>query len=554
MFLLLGSSIVVGAQDVEEVIKTQPISYSGGISFNNTLYAASGIENRRDPYYWILNADINFDFFGVVSAPFSMTLTSQNRTYEGAQPFNQFGISPKYRAVTAHLGYRTMSFSDYTLAGNLFLGAGVEVEPENGWVRASAMWGQFAKPVSRTGLDGVGFAQPTYRRRGYGFKVGLGREDHNIDLILFKASDDENSIQQDSVTVTPEENLVLGFNTTHKFGKFSIQLEYAYSMFTRDKLADEVVIDDYTFVNNFGPIFVPNTSSEFNRAISTKATYAGNGYQLNVNYREVDPGYQTMGSSFLNNDLRDISGGVSWAMFQQRVNIATNAGLQHNNLNNQLESQVNRLIYGGSVSFAPTPSWNFNVNYSNFNTSTRQVQIQTEQFVDSLDYYSVTQSGAFTLNYRTNKSAGVNHSISATVNAQDVGDSDQNETTFINYMLGHQMTLGDGWSVSTSGSYNTNEAPMNRTVTAGPVLSVNKGFWENKLSTSVSANMMWSYLNDELTNRILNIRNTYTFRLGEKHNFSASIFYLNKQAQGASTGSHVQEIRGNFGYSYRISS
>ncbi|WP_109833254.1 hypothetical protein [Reichenbachiella versicolor] len=548
------NSLAVKGQDIEEVIKAKPISYQGGFSFNNTLYSAVGIESRRDPYFWILNADINFDFFGVVSAPFSMTLTSQNRNYEGAQPFNQFGISPRYKSVTAHLGHRTMNFSSYTLAGNLFLGAGVEVAPENSFVRTSVMWGQFAKPVSKTGLDGNAFVKPTYRRMGYGFKVGLGREKHNVDLILFKAEDDENSIQQDSVTITPEENLVLGFNTKHKIGRrVSFEFEYAYSMFTRDKRAQEVVIDDYTFVNNFGALFVPNTSSEFTKALAAKTVYTGEGYQLNLNYREIDPGYRTMGSSFLNNDLRDISGGISWAMLQQKVNVALNSGFQQNNLNNQLASEVYRVIYGGNIAYAPSQNWNFNVTYSNFNSSTRQTQIQTDVLVDSLDFFSITRSGSFAINYRTTKTAGVNHNIFLNTNVQDVQDSDDNASTFVNYMLGHQMTVGDGWSISTSATYNDNRAAAFSNVTTGPVLTINKSLWEKKVNASISANMMYSYLNKQLTDKIYNLRNTYSLRLGEKHNFSASIFYLNKEALGENK-TKVQEIRGNIGYSYRISS
>ena len=62
MLTTVVPSIDLLAQDIEEVIKAKPISFSGGISANTTFYKAYGIENRRDPFYWIVNANVNFDF------------------------------------------------------------------------------------------------------------------------------------------------------------------------------------------------------------------------------------------------------------------------------------------------------------------------------------------------------------------------------------------------------------------------------------------------------------------------------------------------------------
>ena len=40
-------------QDIEEVSKAKFLKVSGGLGFNQVFYNANGIENRRDPYFWL---------------------------------------------------------------------------------------------------------------------------------------------------------------------------------------------------------------------------------------------------------------------------------------------------------------------------------------------------------------------------------------------------------------------------------------------------------------------------------------------------------------------
>lgn len=559
-FILISIGVLLGAlsdvsfgQDIEQVVQEKPVRVSGGFNANSTLYHVSGMENRRDPFFWMLSANINFDIYGVLSIPFSFTISQQNKNFAQPQPFNQFGLSPKYKAVTLHLGHRSMNFSDYTLAGNLFFGAGVEVEPKDAFWRVSAMYGQFAKPVAKSAQEGLVFADPTFRRTGFGVKLGLGREKNNLDLILFRARDDEHSIQiADSLEVRPEENLVLGFNTNHKIGRrLSFQLEYAYSMYTRDTRLHPVVIDDFTFVNNLGSLFTPNLSSDYNSAIKSKIQYNANAYQLNLSYRRIDPGYQTMGSSFLNNDLRDISGGVAWGMFKQKVNIALNAGIQTNNLNNQLTADVARVIFSSNVNYIASEKFNVNVNYSNFNSSTKQSQLQTDILVDSLEFFQLTRSGTVNLTYQTNREIGLNHSLFLSTTLQDASDSENTSSTFFNVTAGHQMRIGQGWSVGLSYTYNKSQSLDISNVTTGPILTLGRSFFSDRVRSTWSASLLNTYLDGNLESLVSNLRWVNSCRIGKKHNVSLNVYYLNKNLK-AEDATVINEIRGGINYSYRL--
>lgn len=95
----------------------------------------------------------------------------ENKFY---QPFNQFGISPKYKWATLHLGYRNLTYSNYTLAGHRILGAGFDLKPKN--FRIGFMYGQLRRSAS---IDSSMNANPmyvrpapTYKRLGMAAKLG----------------------------------------------------------------------------------------------------------------------------------------------------------------------------------------------------------------------------------------------------------------------------------------------------------------------------------------------------------------------------------------------
>jgi hypothetical protein len=488
VFFLFGS-YHVSAQDLETISKQKILKVNGGISANTTFYNAQGIENRRDPFYWLLNANMNLNILGIIQAPFSFTISQQNKNFAQPQPFNRFGISPKYKTVTAHLGHRTMNFSEYSLAGIMFLGAGVDVVPTDGAIRVSAMYGQLAKAVDKSAQVGLVFAKPTFRRTGYGMKLGLGRKKNLVDLIFFRAADDANSIPlSPELDVTPEENLVVAVHSKHEVSdKIAIELEYAHSMFTRDNRAVEATSNNYSFVNNLGGLFKPNTSSEFNDALTASVNYNGKGYQANVKYRKIDPGYRSLGSAFLNNGMKDLTGGLSWSMLQRKVNLSTNAGLQQSTK----ENSVVRVIYAVNMNFNSGQRLSLTSSYSNFSTTTRQLQIQRDIRVDSLEYFQVTRSGSFNANYKLGQ-ASSSTSLILSLNAQDATDNQDNSSTFYSFNMGPQMKLLGQWQLAVTASYNRNFSKQIENTSIGPVMNLNRSFKEGKMRSSFSVALLKS--------------------------------------------------------------
>lgn len=554
--LLFGLSFSLNAQDLEEIGDQKLFNYSGGISFTNTFYHAEGMKSQRDPYFWQLNANMNLSFLGIINAPFSFTLSQQNKNFSQPQPFNRFGISPTYKGITLHLGHRTLNFSDYTLAGNLFFGVGLEYQPENHPLRVSALYGRFAKPVDKFSQQGQVYAEPTYRRMGFGAKVGFETEESNAAVMFFKAADDVHSITlADTIpsesAPAPEENLVLGVAGGFRFfERFSFDAEYAYSLFTRDTRIPELFIDDYSFLNNFGQLFTPNASSLFTNALKSMFSYQGAGFQLNLSYRRVDPGYTTHGSSFLNNDMEDITTGIAFPLFNNRVSLSGNVGMQRNNLDEQNSAEVRRIIYSSSATINASEKLNLNLNYSNFSTTTRQMLIRSNMFSDTLEFYQVTKSAMISLNYVIG-SGDKQSALFATANYQDANDNQNNASLFMSGNAGYSFKIGKMWSSSSSFSVNNSESGGFSNLTVGPVFSVNRSLLNNKIRTSMSLSVLNSYLNHELESNINNVRWSTNWTPGKRHTVAFNAFYIYRNAKGENA-QQVQEIRATLNYSFRL--
>ncbi len=540
------------SQDLETLNDQKWLEYSGGIGLNNTFYNAIGIPNRRDPYFWQFNANLNFTILGIVHMPFSLTLSQQNKNFSQPQPFNRFGMSPRYKDYTVHLGHRSMNFSSYTLAGNLFFGIGAEYEPESNPLRVSALYGRFTKPVRRSARDGFVFAEPAFRRIGYGTKVGFNTGDHEGHLILFTARDDPGSLKNwDSLLIRPEENLVLGLVTSNKILRvLTLKVDYGYSLYSSNLSSPEVFIDEFTFVNNLGGLFTPTSSSRYSTALTTDLVYSAERFQVNGKYRRVDPEYTTLGSSFLNNDMEDISAGLSFPLFQNRVTLSTNGGVQRNNLDNQLTTNLRRFIFSTSVSWNVSEKLQISGNYGNFNSSTEQIQIQENVLVDTLEFFQVSRNGSINSNYSIGSSESP-FILSWSGNVQEATNSERNTSTFLSSIIGVQKKFGE-WSVNVSGSSNQNRTETYENLTIGPTTSVNRSFLKGQYRFTVSASFLSVIVDEKTESNVTNYRVTGNIRPWKKHSVAVSAFYMTRNMFLESDIEEIKEFRASVNYAFRI--
>ena len=546
------------AQDLEklygDISKKDSIRFSGGLSANTTLYKAWGTDNRRDPFFWTINANLSLSY-KLLTIPFSVQVTKQQRNFTNPiqAPDQVVGLSPSFKGYTIHLGHRSMQFTQYTLAGAQFFGAGFELNKEKVPWKIKLVYGRFAEAFKGSADGFVTQDLILYDRFGAGVQLRYAQKETDIGVSIFKAKDNTNSLDTAIATAlnaSPQENFVISTTVKKKITKwFSVDGEYALSAFTRDTRVDEIALDRYSYLNNLN-LFTPRGSSSYNSAFNVQANFDFSIFTFNTKYKRIAPDYQTMGAVFLTNNLREISGGVSWSMFKDKVNLSTNVGHQRDNLNESQESQTNRLTSSASINYAINKKWNTALSYSNFSATTRQVfsQFDHEKDQDSLFFLQVTSNANFTLNYATGEK--VSKTSSLTLSVQDANDSEGNESKFYNGNFGQQVNFSKtGTQLSLMLNFSSNQnVGVPTQLQLGPIFTVSQSFFKKKVRTSLSNTFQQSSQDGNKESVYFNHRFNVSYTL-KKHQFSANTAFLRRQSF-TSGSAPFSEIRSGINYNY----
>jgi hypothetical protein len=557
----LGILPMLMAQNLESIGQGSPIKVNGGISTNQIFYAASGLDSRRDPYNYFLSGNLNFDIYGW-AVPLSFSYSNQNSAFQ--QPFNQYGISPTYKWVTGHIGYNTMTFSPYTLSGHIFRGVGVDLAPP-GIFRFSAMYGRLNQQVAADTLNGI--MNPTYRRMGMGFKVGVGSGNDFVDLILFRAYDDEMSVPfiPGNAEVLPEENLVLGINAGKAIAqRLMLKMEFASSALTRDIRSDMGRREQRNAFSYAGPLYRHRASSSYYNAFKSGISYNAGIFIVGVNYERIEPEYRTLGAYFFNNDLENITMNTATSFFKGKVSLAVNAGTQRNNLNDDKMSDMRRMVGSVNVGYNASERLNLNASYSSFQTFThirsQFIDINSLTPFDNLDtlrFTQLSQNANLNANYALSNDKDLRQFINMNLACQVASDKQagvQSHSGSVFYNLNTSYTISmapQDLSITVAFNGNLNEMSAIRSTTLGPTVAVNKSYLEKKLRASVSSSLNNSYANSDMVTRVVNFRVNNSYTHAKKHNFNLSLIVLNRDSKTGNNNNFL-EFTGTLGYNYNF--
>ncbi len=552
-FLLSGNE--AKAQDIQGFAQAKPVDVSGSIGVGLGMYNAIGRDSRRDPFSYLLNVNLNIKLYGI-NIPFSAVFSQQETNF--LQPFNQYGLSPHWKWVKVHAGYRRMNFSPFTLNGHTFLGAGLELTPqitEKIQLRLGAMYGRLRRAVDEDPQDSLNLAL-SYRRMGFAAKAGIGYgEGSFVDLILFKAKDDINSIDANTTqyNVQPQENLVLGISAQHNIGKVvSIFLDYGNSAFSRDiRNNEEITNNTASFYSNFGNLYTPRSSSTYSSAFRGEIKVQLNSFAFGGTYNRVDPDYRTLGAYFFLNDIEDYTFNVSGSAFKGTTTFSLNAGWQKNNLNEAKASQSSRFIASANLSFTDQNRFNLNLSASNYSTFLKVVQ---EQFSDSTNVYQISRNISVNTDILVVKRKNP-QSIWASASYQIGNFRDEyminvQENTFFNSSLGYRFNWRKKkWVFSPSFNYSTNTATLFGAQNFGPSLNLSKRFKKKNNRASYNASYLFTFNDDLRVFDIMNHRISYSTAFAKKHTVTVGIGYFMKMDKILEENSFT-EIRGNLNYRY----
>ncbi|MCE6992523.1 hypothetical protein [Dyadobacter sp. CY323] len=547
------------AQNLQGFRGQKPFEINGSLSASLQFYTVDGIASRRQPFTWFLTGSPVMKLYGM-TFPFSFTVSEQERRF--SQPFNQYGVSPSYKWIKLHLGYRNVRFSDYTLAGANFLGAGIELNP--GKFRAGFVYGRFARAVQEDSSSTdprYRYLRPSYKRIGMAGKLGYGGKKAFIDVSAFGARDVIGSIPTPSLRsrITPMENLAIGIKNHIGFlkQKLTFDLDLGASLLTRD-ISGYDLEDPLPWQNTLLSVMAVNNSTSFFTAASASAAYSfAKIGSLRLGYQRIDPDYQSLGAYYFQNDVEQFTVSPSFSLLKNKLNVNGSYGRSHDNLNGKKLATTHRNVGSLNVNAALIPKLSINLGYTNFGVG--QSRGLGDLFNDSLAVSLVNASYSGNLSYLFGTRIQ-RQTVGLMVNYQNTNDQNRftrqytGASSFVsalNYSHSHTAAHLNG---NLSLSYVTIDTYGRKMVNIGPGLSVSKEWPKQKIRTSFTHNSQFRTTNGLRDGRVSNTGISASMSR-KKQSFSMSVNNLHNRYQSggdAVSYRNFAEYRGTISYGVRF--
>ena len=544
-FILFAYGIVdIQAQDLENIKKQDPFSIRGSVGVEFTYYNAVNKPSSYDPFTYRFSGNPVISIYGF-ELPFAFH--ASNRGNKFSQPFSTFGVSPKYKWITAHAGYRSLNFSSFSLGGQLILGGGLELNP--GRFRFGIIGGRFQKAVDP---DTASSSYAAFKRVGFAAKIGYGTEKNYVDVILLKGRDRENSIDSIPPDIRPGENVVFALKTYQKIpGGLFVEGEWAHSLYARDvRLAEQ---DGNNLLGTVLPFLITERANTVGRnAIEARAGYEMDVFGIAATFRRIDPEFESMGAYFFQDDVMSITVDPTIYLMQKKLTLSGSIGFERDNLDENKTATTKRLIGSANVDLS-LQKYMLSIGFSNYGIT--QSDLATGQ--DSL--YQIDQ---------VNRDVTMNHSliftsekVSHIVNlfGQYMQASDRNESDFIdisyNNLGGNSLyvlsLLKPGTSISAGASVNRFEQDTLTNMSYGPNYGLTQQLLKKQMTVSLSHSIQWTRFMETNQNISHRIRFGASYRIKRQHNISVkcNVHRVNALVGGASD---FTEIKASLGYEYKF--
>jgi hypothetical protein len=527
----MALSIQSRAQDVEQIANQKPFVINGTLGLGVGTYSSSGIPARQRAFSYLLSGAPTVSVYGV-SFPFSVVVGDQQRGFR--QPFNQYGISPRYKWVTVHAGWQSLEFSPFTLAGHTFLGGGVELNP--GKLRLGFVYGRFNKAIEEEPTQVSAFGQtPAYRRMGYSAKLGYGTEQNHFDIIVLNARDEAGSLKN-PVTfsgIKPAENLVLGTSARFTFFKHVLfDLDLSGSIYTNNKLSDTIGNIQLRKVALIRKLVTLNTSTQLLAAGQSSLGYQGSNYNVLVRYRRVDPDYKSMGAYYFETDVQNYTVEGGWRLLKGKMQLNGSLGLQNDNILHDKAYRSNRKIGALSASYN-TQDYGLDLRYSN---------------------YGITQDRGLNPIVDTLRVARTNHNINAMLRYNINGDllaqgfvlvgniqslvdlnnftSGQNKSNSKTVNFSYQLNfVPHAFGLNANVNYTVADISFGRTVFYGPSMGLDKQFAKGKYGLNASVSYQQQQNNKKDAGNLWNGNVNGSYLISKRNAASISFSYLKSNSK-----------------------
>lgn len=558
-FICTGANLQ--AQDLSNFRREKPVGLSGSVELRGIGYQANGISNRRPPLTYFLNGSPTLSIYGI-QIPFQFMLTKDQRSFQ--QPFNQFGLSPRYKWIIVHGGYRNVNFSPFTLAGHTMLGGGIELNP--GKLRVGLMYGRLNRATIIDTLS-QSLSPYSFDRKGLAVKLGFGTDRNHFDLHFLNAGDDSTSrpinipLPQGN-KVFAASNTVLGYGTKFSFFKhFHLESEGAISLYTRDvnspiQFSDDEIPDPK--LRRLKNILKVNGSSEWFMALQAGIGYSAKNYGLKLNYKRVDPEFKSMGAYYFSNDIENLTVHPHFSLPNGKLRFRGSVGVERDNVNLQKQSTSRRFIGSAMLNAELNTQMGIDVNYSNYSNNQRP---GTLAYADSLKIVQTTQTLSFSPRYHIMGTDRI-HVFLASANFNSMKDynsyfgegANSRDVRTGQYLLNYSISFPQKMiSLFSSISHTKMKADAIQTTYNGMTIGGNFSPAGQKLRTNINAGLIQGKTQNG-KNMIFNGAASANYQVSRMHSIRFSLFYTKNNPGSVITGTHslFTETRGELGYQFNL--
>jgi hypothetical protein len=540
------------SQDLSTISKQEPFKINGSLNLRLQFYDTDKTNPSRSPFMWYLQGSPVITIYGIV-LPFSFRLSEQQRDFR--QPFNQFGVSPHYKWIKLHLGYRSHNWSTYSLAGHSISGAGLELTP--GKFHFGVVTGRLLKPVKY--LDNPEHIQvqtPAYKRTGTALRLGYGTDRNNVSIVVLKAIDDQDSLDEIPLEyqLTPDENMVVSFISKQTIAeKFLFELEVAQSLYTKD-LRTPLSDSSGAFLSKtFSFLMDSHESTTSSNAFKGSFAYRSEVLTLAMKYERVEPDFRSMGAYYFATDLSNITIEPSLKLLKNRLNLGGSVGIQTDNLKNDKNLRTKRTITSARVSYMPFPQYNISAFYSNYGLAQESGLLA----IDTLRQSEVAQA---TLQFGFTQSLNLSgektiHNLMVNYNAQKLNDHNENTAQYSEFSTNifsasyFANYIPTGTNASMTWLYTDFVQDTLRTVVTGPSIGAGNSFFKNRMTAGLSFSSMKNRVQDEDTGTINTFSLQLAYKPGNNHRIALSLYHHKNTGKSTAYSSYY-ENKFNIDYTY----
>jgi hypothetical protein len=509
--LFVLSPKTLNAQNLENLDLNKPVKISGAVNLEGNYSELSNNNNNNNTpeYAYSINSSVNLNILNIIDIPVSVYITNKENNLN-IPDLSTFGVSPKYKWVTIHAGYQSLTFSDYSLNGVRILGGGMEINPDKKPLAAKFFIGKMDLKNS-----GIKLNSDTLFRNAFASQINYNKKNSNLNFVIFKAIDRKNF---DTVNDFQKENLVLGLNYDVNIKKI-VEVKIGVHR-------SNYIPDIHNQQKDNGKYFFKNKTGSYNANVyNINCSMNKNKYSLGINYNRIDPGYKSLGTYYIDDDRQNITLKGS-TLLVNKITVIGTVGIENNNLHNNRLTEKLKKISSIELNSEVLKTITTSIKYSNYATNHSPTAIS---FNDTLNYGQTTKQFYINTNITKNNNSG-----NVSYNYQNVSILNESGTSVMennNFLHGCSINFIRRFhknNASISLSFNNSKYKHNLSkpnITNSYIISANKSFKDPEIIINLSERISYQTMgNDKST--INNLMVGIIYSIKEKHSIGLRTSFL----------------------------